>query len=165
MTAGAPPAPGAGPISPAVTLPSQREGGQPEPGQGPGRPVPGRKGQPVRLRALDGLRLLAALMVAAYHYGGRDGEIAEAWGASPREIFPTVSPYFSYGCLGVQIFFIISGFVICMSGWGARCAPSSPPASPGSSPPTGPRSCWSPPSSRFPGWRSRRSRRATPWST
>lgn len=121
MTAGAPPAPEAGPISPApapVSVPSQREPSQPEPGQGPGQPVPGRKGQPVRLRALDGLRLLAALMVAAYHYGGRDGEIAQAWGASPREIFPTVSPYFSYGCLGVQIFFVISGFVICMSGWG-----------------------------------------------
>ncbi|MFI0822538.1 acyltransferase family protein [Streptomyces sp. NPDC021098] len=122
--AGAPPAPEAGPIAPApVSVPSQREPSQPEPGQaepgqGPGQPVPGRKGQPVRLRALDGLRLLAALMVAAYHYGGRDGEIAQAWGASPRQIFPTVSPYFSYGCLGVQIFFVISGFVICMSGWG-----------------------------------------------
>ncbi|WP_413808990.1 acyltransferase family protein [Streptomyces sp. OE57] len=75
-------------------------------------------GHPVRLRALDGLRLLAALMVAAYHYGGRDGEITEAWGSSPRAQFPTLSSYFAYGCLGVQIFFVISGFVICMSGWG-----------------------------------------------
>ncbi|MFJ1993948.1 acyltransferase family protein [Streptomyces asiaticus] len=72
----------------------------------------------VRLRALDGLRLLAALMVAAYHYGGRDGEITQAWGSSPRAQFPTLSSYFAYGCLGVQIFFVISGFVICMSGWG-----------------------------------------------
>ena len=31
-----------------------------------------------RLRALDGLRLVAALMVAAYHYGGRDGEVPGA---------------------------------------------------------------------------------------
>ncbi|MEU1945608.1 acyltransferase [Streptomyces sp. NPDC020125] len=75
-------------------------------------------GHPVRLRALDGLRLLAALMVAAYHYGGRDGEIAQAWGSSPRAQFPTLSSTFAYGCLGVQIFFVISGFVICMSGWG-----------------------------------------------
>ncbi|MEU8873058.1 acyltransferase [Streptomyces javensis] len=75
-------------------------------------------GHPVRLRALDGLRLLAALMVAAYHYGGRDGEITQAWGSSPRAQFPTLSSYFAYGCLGVQIFFVISGFVICMSGWG-----------------------------------------------
>ncbi|MFE0105175.1 acyltransferase family protein [Streptomyces sp. NPDC059009] len=71
-----------------------------------------------RLRALDGLRLIAALMVAAYHYGGRDGEIAKAWGSSPSHQFPTLHGWFAYGCLGVQIFFVISGFVICMSGWG-----------------------------------------------
>ncbi|MFE9255150.1 acyltransferase family protein [Streptomyces sp. NPDC006879] len=71
-----------------------------------------------RLRALDGLRLLAALMVAGYHYGGRGGEVAASWGTSPRAQFPTVSPWLAYGCLGVQIFFVISGFVICMSSWG-----------------------------------------------
>ncbi|MFE5026884.1 acyltransferase family protein [Streptomyces sp. NPDC056656] len=71
-----------------------------------------------RLRALDGLRLIAALMVAAYHYGGRDGEVSQAWGTSPRVQFPSLHQWFAYGCLGVQIFFVISGFVICMSGWG-----------------------------------------------
>lgn len=71
-----------------------------------------------RLRALDGLRLIAALMVCVYHYAGRDGDIAHSWGKSPKEIFPHVAGAFSYGPLGVQIFFIISGFVICMSGWG-----------------------------------------------
>ncbi|MYS92465.1 acyltransferase family protein [Streptomyces chartreusis] len=77
-----------------------------------------RKDSGGRLRALDGLRLVAALMVAAYHYGGRDGEVSEAWGTSPKEQFPTLHEYFAYGCLGVQVFFVISGFVICMSGWG-----------------------------------------------
>ncbi|MGW0574715.1 acyltransferase family protein [Streptomyces sp. NPDC002920] len=71
-----------------------------------------------RLRALDGLRLIAALMVACYHYGGRGGEITHAWGTSAAKVFPTLHTPFAYGCLGVQVFFVISGFVICMSGWG-----------------------------------------------
>jgi peptidoglycan/LPS O-acetylase OafA/YrhL len=57
-------------------------------------------------------------MVAAYHYGGRDGEVSQAWGTSPKVQFPSLHQWFAYGCLGVQIFFVISGFVICMSGWG-----------------------------------------------
>ncbi|MER7969881.1 acyltransferase [Streptomyces sp. NPDC096080] len=73
---------------------------------------------PGRLWALDGLRLVAALMVAAYHLGGRGGEVSRAWGASPAQRFPVLHTYFAYGCLGVQVFFVISGFVICMSGWG-----------------------------------------------
>ncbi|MET8244871.1 acyltransferase [Streptomyces sp. NPDC005202] len=76
------------------------------------------KRRETRLRALDGLRLVAALMVAAYHYGGRDGEVAQAWGTSPKHQFPMLHLLFAYGCLGVQVFFVISGFVICMSGWG-----------------------------------------------
>ncbi|MEV7138763.1 acyltransferase family protein [Streptomyces tauricus] len=88
---------------------------------GDSAPVPPRivpKKHAPRLRALDGLRLIAALMVAAYHYGGRDGEVTGAWGTSPQLQFPTLHTWFAYGCLGVQIFFVISGFVICMSGWG-----------------------------------------------
>ncbi|GAA2510336.1 acyltransferase [Streptomyces longisporus] len=82
--------------------------------QRPARPQP----RETRLRALDGLRLIAALMVAAYHYGGRGGEVTRAWGSSAEHQFPMLHGYFAYGCLGVQVFFVISGFVICMSGWG-----------------------------------------------
>ncbi|MEU1050963.1 acyltransferase [Streptomyces sp. NPDC005876] len=92
---------------------------RPDPGPDTSRdagPAPARRAP--RLHALDGLRLLAALMVAAYHYGGRGGDITVAWGSSPKLQFPTLHSWFAYGCLGVQIFFVISGFVICMSGWG-----------------------------------------------
>ncbi|MFE7814884.1 acyltransferase family protein [Streptomyces sp. NPDC057433] len=82
------------------------------------RAEPGKPRVRPRLRALDGLRLVAALMVAAYHYGGRGGDVTTAWGSSPKDQFPALHEYFAYGCLGVQIFFVISGFVICMSGWG-----------------------------------------------
>ncbi|MBP2049441.1 peptidoglycan/LPS O-acetylase OafA/YrhL [Streptomyces griseochromogenes] len=71
-----------------------------------------------RLLALDGLRLVAALMVCLYHYTGRGGTVSESWHRSPHLLFPTLSQMSAYGCLGVQFFFVISGFVICMSSWG-----------------------------------------------
>jgi peptidoglycan/LPS O-acetylase OafA/YrhL len=49
---------------------------------------------PGRLKSLDGLRAIAALGVVAYHF---------------RE------PTFYYGLLGVELFFVISGFVILMT--------------------------------------------------
>ncbi|MFJ8975816.1 acyltransferase family protein [Streptomyces sp. NPDC102282] len=94
----------------APPLPAQAADHLPEP-----RPAPRGGG---RLRALDGLRILAALMVCLYHYAGKNGPVAEAWGQSPGLKFPTLSSFATYGSLGVQLFFIISGFVICMSSWG-----------------------------------------------
>jgi peptidoglycan/LPS O-acetylase OafA/YrhL len=75
-----------------------------------------------RLRALDGLRLLAALMVCMYHFAGKSGEVAQSWHQSPAVMFPTLSRLATYGSLGVQFFFVISGFVICMSSWGRGLA-------------------------------------------
>jgi peptidoglycan/LPS O-acetylase OafA/YrhL len=68
-----------------------------------------------RLAALDGLRLVAALLVVMFHYVGT--EFTNIWGAKNHEIFPWLYPVSTYGYLGVQFFFIISGFVICMSSW------------------------------------------------
>ncbi|MDX3096747.1 acyltransferase [Streptomyces sp. ME02-6991-2B] len=83
----------------------------------PGKADGGRRGGSDRLRALDGLRLVAALMVCLFHYVGK-AQTGHAWGRNPRELFPHLSDVAVYGCLGVQLFFIISGFVICMSTWG-----------------------------------------------
>ncbi|WP_262387318.1 acyltransferase [Streptomyces sp. TRM49041] len=66
------------------------------------------------MAALDGLRLIAALMVVLYHYIA----LGSGWQTPSEALFPTAFPFAAYGWLGVQLFFLISGFVICMSCWG-----------------------------------------------
>ncbi len=64
-----------------------------------------------RLAALDYLRLVAALGVVAYHWlfwGPEHGEI-------PSPGAPALSAVAAYGFLGVELFFLISGFVIFWS--------------------------------------------------
>ncbi|SFT43264.1 Acyltransferase family protein [Geodermatophilus amargosae] len=68
-----------------------------------------------RLRALDGLRFVAAAAVVAFHFTGRDNP---GWGESVREAFPTLSRLTVYGGFGPYLFFMISGFVVLMSAWG-----------------------------------------------
>ena len=43
---------------------------------------------------------------------------ASVWGDRPAELFPAISPLSGLGILGVELFFMISGFVILMSVWG-----------------------------------------------
>jgi peptidoglycan/LPS O-acetylase OafA/YrhL len=75
-------------------------------------------GQPThsRVAVLDGLRLFAAVFVVLFHWTGQG---QGAWGeASTAQLFPYLHPVAQYGWMGVHLFFLISGFVICMSSWG-----------------------------------------------
>ncbi|WP_255657723.1 acyltransferase [Actinoplanes sp. L3-i22] len=69
---------------------------------------------PVRLATLDALRLIAALAVASFH-------LTVAWRIDgrrePEHFLPHLTHVTVYGFLGVELFFLISGFVIGMSSW------------------------------------------------
>lgn len=112
----------AGSPSPLAGIEAVTTTGLPQQGPGSGgrhAAAPARAGR--RLYAIDGIRLVAALMVAVHHYAGtarvdRPGNVI--WGRSASELMPTVFRFASYGWIGVEIFFVISGFVICMSCWG-----------------------------------------------
>ena len=77
-----------------------------------------RRGGHDRLVVLDGLRLLSALMVVVYHLLHGEGVRDDAWGVPTDQLFPGLAGAAAYGWLGVEMFFLISGFVICMSSWG-----------------------------------------------
>lgn len=96
-----------------VPLPEQAA--PPAPAPRPATAAPGR-GRPPRLAAVDMLRLVAALAVAAYHFLGIG--TAQYWGEDPRDFARPLHLASMYGWMGVEAFFVISGFVICISGWG-----------------------------------------------
>ncbi|WP_406107513.1 acyltransferase family protein [Micromonospora globbae] len=77
-----------------------------------------RRGGSDRLVVVDGLRLISALMVVLYHLLHGEGVRDRAWGAPTDQLFPGLVDVAAYGWLGVEMFFLISGFVICMSSWG-----------------------------------------------
>ena len=63
-----------------------------------------------RLPGLDGLRGIAAMSVVLFHYTAWDPYLRTGQYGGPGLLF-----WFPYGCLGVELFFIISGFVIFMT--------------------------------------------------
>ena len=72
-----------------------------------------RKAQ-VRFYEIDLLRFLAALSVVLYHYTYR----GFAQGNYSPLVFPEVGQVTRYGYLGVELFFIISGYVVLLSAQG-----------------------------------------------
>ena len=66
-----------------------------------------------RYYEIDLLRFLAAVGVMLFHYTFR-GYAADD--LSPLE-FPLLAEVFKYGSLGVDLFFIISGFVILLTAY------------------------------------------------
>ncbi|HEY1485127.1 MAG TPA: acyltransferase family protein, partial [Micromonosporaceae bacterium] len=68
-----------------------------------------------RLEVLDFIRFLAAAYVVIFHFSAGD---RGSWQKPSHELFQPLFPVASYGWLGVELFFMISGFVICMSTWG-----------------------------------------------
>lgn len=69
-----------------------------------------------RIASLDLLRLVAALAVVAFHYLFRGAAGEPFLDVS----YQTAAPFALYGYLGVNLFFLISGFVIAWSAEGGR---------------------------------------------
>ncbi|MFE0462848.1 acyltransferase family protein [Kitasatospora sp. NPDC058965] len=82
---------------------------------GPAAPAP--KAKRPRLYVLDGLRLVAALGVVLWHWLGVE-RFPAVWHGSPRHLMTVGHWIGAYSWTGVELFFLISGFVICMSCWG-----------------------------------------------
>ena len=66
---------------------------------------------------IDGLRGVAAMLVVFFHLHEAVGEVAADW------IHPLIKSAFGYGYLGVDVFFVISGFVISYSVRNAKHTP------------------------------------------
>jgi peptidoglycan/LPS O-acetylase OafA/YrhL len=76
---------------------------------------------PSRLLFLDGLRFAAAAAVAFYHFTATP-TAGSYWHADPPVEFAAINPVTRYGWLAVELFFVISGFVILMSARGRTAA-------------------------------------------
>ncbi|WP_210513894.1 acyltransferase family protein [Hymenobacter terricola] len=70
--------------------------------------------RPIRFYEIDLLRFLAALSVVFYHYTFRGYSLGHY---SPLA-FPELGRFTRYGYLGVELFFIISGYVVLLSAQG-----------------------------------------------
>lgn len=74
--------------------------------------------QKARVNEIDLLRFIAAVAVMLFHYSFR-GHAADDFSIVS---YPLLAPSMKYGYLGVQLFFMISGFVILMTAAGGNLA-------------------------------------------
>jgi peptidoglycan/LPS O-acetylase OafA/YrhL len=77
--------------------------------------ISGRAQAGSRMAPLDGLRAVAILAVLAYHYTIRWTPPHSDTDLYPYHGFFNGWPLLNYGWAGVELFFVISGFVICMT--------------------------------------------------
>ncbi|BDZ51553.1 acyltransferase [Frondihabitans sucicola] len=75
---------------------------------------PSEVGRP-RYAALDAVRFIAAAAVVAFHYTART---TSSWPEPISSIAPGLVRVTKFGYFGVDLFFVVSGFVILMSAWG-----------------------------------------------
>ncbi|MFP3715065.1 acyltransferase family protein [Puerhibacterium sp. TATVAM-FAB25] len=87
-------------------------------GAAPGR-GPARAGG--RLLLLDGLRFAAAAAVVLYHFTATSTAGAY-WQQRPADVFGPLNAASRYGWLAVELFFVLSGFVILLSAQGRTLA-------------------------------------------
>ncbi|MFD2793202.1 acyltransferase family protein [Promicromonospora vindobonensis] len=74
-----------------------------------------------RLVGMDGLRFAAAAAVLLYHFTATS-TVTGYWGVDPVDAFPLLNEVTRYGWLAVELFFMISGFVILLSADGRGVA-------------------------------------------
>jgi peptidoglycan/LPS O-acetylase OafA/YrhL len=68
-----------------------------------------------RLRELDLLRFVAVGAIVLHHFAGVRSTV---WaGRDAQKVYPELAPVAHFGYLGVQLAFLISGFVILMAVW------------------------------------------------
>lgn len=103
------------PPADVATAAVPRQPGPEAPGQAAPVPTAPAPQTTNRLYVLDLLRFCAALSIVAYHFIPSS---AGAWGSDEAAFAGPLKDVLQYAWLGVEAFFVISGFVICMSSWG-----------------------------------------------